>query len=87
MTVDQPPRFSTTIGNVRGHTLYVECGACGGGSDLHLVGIDLPDDTPLFVIIARLRCARCGGRTIRDARLIWQGESLVALSGARQSNE
>lgn len=82
-TTDLANRFTTALGSVRGHTLYVECGACGRAAELTLAVVDLPDDTTLASIIARLRCTQCCAQAIRDARLIWQGESWGALRGTR----
>jgi hypothetical protein len=76
----KPPR--TLLATIRQHHLFLEC-ACGHGAlvsaseAIQLLG----HGACIGDVVNRARCLSCGGKSVRDMRIIYKGESASALLG------
>ena len=76
----KPPR--TLLATIRQHHLFLEC-TCGHGAlvsaseAIQLLG----HGACISDVIERARCLSCGGKSVKDMRIIYKGASTTALLG------
>ena len=80
-----PPKFTTLLASVRSNHLAVTCNC--GHSALISIG-ELAAQYPALRIcdvLERLRCTSCKAKGGLDARIVYRGESDIAMLGAAQN--